>query len=126
MCYTNELYEIAKSIKDGVGIIVEVVKEEVSHIKDKKVKADGCINSSILDKRLNSLASFTHEHLDEVSTMAHGYQLHKPEVAVTTIRLTVCRGRTCCIAEVCLVCPRVVCISCQGCSFEWLEDVAKG
>ena len=52
LCHINKLKAIAKSTKEDVGNVVEVLEEAVRNAIDKKAKADGGISSSILDKRL--------------------------------------------------------------------------
>ena len=55
LCPINTLKSIAKSVKEDVGHVVEVLEEAANNATDKKVKAHGGINSSILDERLKNL-----------------------------------------------------------------------
>ena len=69
------------SIKEDVGNVVEVLEEAVSNAIDKKVKADGGINSSILDERLKNLQDLLMKRLDEVGNI--GGSPVELEVAIT-------------------------------------------
>jgi len=103
--FINKLEEIAMSIKEDVGNVVVVLEEAVSNAIDKKVKVDGCINSSILDERLKNLQDLLMKWLDEVCNI--GGSPVEPEVAITGDQIDILqrrntfyyRGTFCCVPE---------------------------
>ena len=106
LCRINRHEAIAKSIKEDVGNVVEVLEEAVSNAIDKKVKADGGINSSILDERLKKLQDLLMQRLDEVGGTMASCPV-EPEVAITGNQIDILqrkntfyyRGKFWCVPE---------------------------
>ena len=106
LCRINRHEAIAKSIKEDVGNVVEVLEEAVSNAIDKKVKADGGINSSILDERLKKFQDLLMQRLDEVGGTMASCPV-EPEVAITGNQIDILqrkntfyyRGKFWCVPE---------------------------
>jgi hypothetical protein len=93
LCRINKLEAIAKSIKEDVGNVVEVLEEAVSNAINKKVKADGGINSSILMRGSRSCKIYSCSVLMKLGVPWLAVLLNQ-KLQLLAIRLTFYRGRT--------------------------------